>query len=293
AIEGIEGVAEVQIAGQQLKEVSVKFDEEKLMEFGLTEETITQLIQGSNITFPLGLTNFDGDVKNLILDGSMATIEDLKKLEIPVVPQMSENSPEETMNSQMQDEEQLHQVGEMSGAELVQQAQDSMEMPTIQLGELADVEVVDKAESISRTNGEPSISIQIIKTPDANTVEVVNQTKEAFADFEKEFGFTVVTTLDQAEPIEDSVNSMLSKALYGIIFAIIVIMLFLRSIKTTLISVVSIPLSLLIALFFLYKMDISLNMLTLGALTIAIGRVIDDSIVVMENIYRRMSLPGE
>src|SRR5699024_1632612 len=151
----------------------------------------------------------------------------------------------------------------------------------------------DKAESISRTNGEPSISIQIIKTPDANTAEVVNQTKEAFADFEKEFGFTVVTTLDQAEPIEDSVNSMLSKALYAIIFAIIVIMLFLRSIKTTLISVVSIPLSLLIALFFLYKMDISLNMLTLGALTIAIGRVIDDSIVVMENIYRRMSLPGE
>lgn len=293
AIEGIEGVAEVQIAGQQLKEVSVKFDEEKLMEFGLTEETITQLIQGSNITFPLGLTNFDGHVKNLILDGSMATIEDLKKLEIPVVPKMSGNSPEEVMNSQMLDEEKLQQVGGIPGAELVQQAQDSMEMPTIQLGELANIEVVDKAESISRTNGEPSISIQIIKTPDANTVEVVNQTKEAFADFEKEFGFTVVTTLDQAEPIEDSVNSMLSKALYGIIFAIIVIMLFLRSIKTTLISVVSIPLSLLIALFFLYQMDISLNMLTLGALTIAIGRVIDDSIVVMENIYRRMSLPGE
>ncbi|MEJ8766231.1 efflux RND transporter permease subunit [Oceanobacillus sp. HCA-5259] len=293
AIEGIEGVAEVQIAGQQLKEVSVKFDEEKLMEFGLTEETITQLIQGSNITFPLGLTNFDGHVKNLILDGSMATIEDLKKLEIPVVPKMSGNSPEEVMNSQMLDEEKLQQVGGIPGAELVQQAQDSMEMPTIQLGELANIEVVDKVESISRTNGEPSISIQIIKTPDANTVEVVNQTKEAFADFEKEFGFTVVTTLDQAEPIEDSVNSMLSKALYGIIFAIIVIMLFLRSIKTTLISVVSIPLSLLIALFFLYQMDISLNMLTLGALTIAIGRVIDDSIVVMENIYRRMSLPGE
>lgn len=293
AIEGIEGVAEVQIAGQQLKEVSVRFNEEKLIEFGLTEETITQLIQGSNITFPLGLTNFDEDVKNLILDGNMATIEDLKKLEIPVLPQMPEGSPGEAIEGQVVDEEQFEQAVSMSGAESVQQAQVPMEMPTVQLGELADIEIVDKAESISRTNGEPSISIQILKTPDANTVEVVNQIKEAFVDFEKEFGFTVVTTLDQAEPIEDSVSSMLSKAMYGIIFAIIVIMLFLRSIKTTLISVISIPLSLLIALFFLYQMDISLNMLTLGALTIAIGRVIDDSIVVMENIYRRMSLPGE
>src|SRR5699024_387650 len=91
----------------------------------------------------------------------------------------------------------------------------------------------------------------------------------------------------------DSVSSMLEKALFGIIFAVIVILLFLRSFRTTLISIVSIPLSLLIALFLLNQMDISLNILTLGALTIAIGRVIDDSIVVMENIYRRMSLPGE
>src|SRR5690625_7351275 len=86
---------------------------------------------------------------------------------------------------------------------------------------------------------------------------------------------------------------MLEKALFGILFAVVIILLFLRSFKTTLISVVSIPLSLLMAIFLLHQMDISLNVLTLGALTIAIGRVIDDSIVVMENIYRRMNLPGE
>ena len=70
-------------------------------------------------------------------------------------------------------------------------------------------------------------------------------------------------------------------------------MLFLRNIRTTLISVVSIPLSLLIAVLVIKQMDITLNIMTLGAMTVAIGRVVDDSIVVIENIYRRMSLSGE
>lgn len=100
-------------------------------------------------------------------------------------------------------------------------------------------------------------------------------------------------TLDQAEPIEESVSTMLSKAAFGALFAIIIILLFLRDIKSTLISVVSIPLSLLIAVLLLKQMDITLNIMTLGAMTVAIGRVVDDSIVVIENIYRRMSLQGE
>ncbi len=86
---------------------------------------------------------------------------------------------------------------------------------------------------------------------------------------------------------------MISKALFGCLFAVIVIMLFLRNFKTTLISVISIPLSLLAALLVLKQMDISLNVMTLGAMTVAIGRVVDDSIVVIENIYRRMALKGE
>ena len=110
--------------------------------------------------------------------------------------------------------------------------------------------------------------------------------------FEKDLGLTVIPTFDQAEPIEEAVSTMLDKALFGILFAVIIILLFLRSIKTILISIVSIPMSLLME-FLLHQMDITLNLLTLGALTVAIGRVIDDSIVVMENIYRRMALPEE
>src|SRR5690606_33822707 len=166
-------------------------------------------------------------------------------------------------------------------------------VPTIALSELAEIEVVSEAESISRTNGEESIGVSIVKAPDANTVEVANSVKDIVAEVQKDYGLTVATTFDQAEPIEQSVETMLSKALFGILFAVVIILLFLRSFKTTLISIISIPLSLLMAIFLLNQMDITLNIMTLGALTVAIGRVIDDSIVVIENIYRRMGLAGE
>ncbi|ASK61210.1 Swarming motility protein SwrC [Virgibacillus phasianinus] len=278
-LEGLEGVSDAQITGQQVQKVTIDFDKEKLAEYGLSEDTIKQLIQGSDISFPLGLTNFDGKVKNLVIDGNIATVKDLRNLEIPITPKQTDQSGQES---------QMKQTGQS-----VPQTQGSMKLPTVQLNDLADIEVVGETESISRTNGEDSIGIQIVKAADANTVEVVNAVKDAIDGFEEDLGLTVTTTFDQGEPIEEAVSTMLGKALFGAIFAVVIILLFLRSIKTTLISIVSIPLSLLMAVFLLHQMDITLNIMTLGALTVAIGRVIDDSIVVIENIYRRMALPGE
>ncbi|WP_188454206.1 efflux RND transporter permease subunit [Virgibacillus oceani] len=286
-LEGIEGLADVQMTGQQVQEVNINFDEDKLTKYGLTQETIKQLIQGSDVSFPLGLTNFDDELKNLIIDGNIETLEDLKALEIPAVPKQNDRSSQQGATSK-QAQDQSAQKGKVN-----QQTQGSMEMPTVQLDDLADIKVVKKAESISRTNGEESIGIQIVKAADANTVEVVNSVKDSIADLEDEYGLSITTTLDQGEPIEKSVETMLSKALFGALFAVVIILLFLRSFKTTLISIVSIPLSLLMAIFLLNQMDITLNIMTLGALTVAIGRVIDDSIVVIENIYRRLALTGE
>ncbi|WP_099159805.1 efflux RND transporter permease subunit [Virgibacillus ndiopensis] len=283
-LEGIEGLADVQMTGQQVQEVSINFNEEKLSKYGLTEETIKQLIQGSDVSFPLGLTNFNGELKNLVIDGNIETLKDLKALEIPAVPNQSGQSSQQNAMSQQ---------GQGQAAQGNQQAQASMEMPTVQLDDLADIKVVKRAESISRTNGEESIGIQIVKATDANTVEVVNSVKDSINKLEDEYGLTITTTMDQGEPIEKSVETMLSKALFGALFAVVIILLFLRSFKTTLISIVSIPLSLLMAIFLLNQMDITLNIMTLGALTVAIGRVIDDSIVVIENIYRRMAMLGE
>ncbi|OBR66863.1 Swarming motility protein SwrC [Paenibacillus oryzae] len=167
-------------------------------------------------------------------------------------------------------------------------------VPGIKLSDVAELKVEDKAESISRTNGKEAIGISIVKAADANTVEVANVVKKEIQELEAQNkGLSIDLTLDQGKPIENSVNTMLSKAVIGALCAVFIILLFLRNIRSTIISIVSIPLSILMALLVLKQMDITLNIMTLGAITVAIGRVIDDSIVVVENIYRRMSLSTE
>jgi hydrophobic/amphiphilic exporter-1 (mainly G- bacteria), HAE1 family len=281
-LEGLNGVASIQVSGQQLEEASLTFKSDKLKELGLSEETVQNMIKGANVQFPLGLFTFRDTQKSVVIDGNIATIEDLKKVKIPITP--SQQGMTSQPNAQG-----------MSGANQQQGAVPAnIEIPTVTLGEIADVKIVGKAESISRTNGETSIGIQVVKASDANTVEVVNEVKKEIKALEKSYdGINIVSIYDQGGPIEKSVETMLSKAVFGAIFAMIIILLFLRNIRTTIISVVSIPLSLLIAILLLKQMDITLNIMTLGAMTVAIGRVIDDSIVVIENIFRRMSLKNE
>jgi hydrophobic/amphiphilic exporter-1 (mainly G- bacteria), HAE1 family len=273
SLESLDGVASVQVSGQQIEEATLVFNQEKLQTLGLQEETVKNIIKGSDLSIPLGLYTFDETEKSVVVDGKLATIEELKAMEIPLIPSSS-SSPTQTAKPPA--------------------AQISAGIPTVKLGEIADIQLAGKAESISRTNGKESIGLQIVKASDANTVEVVNKVKEQVETFENDHsGIIIESTFDQGKPIEQSINTMLSKALFGALFAVIIILLFLRNIKTTLISVISIPLSLLIAVILLKQLNITLNMMTLGAMTVAIGRVVDDSIVVVENIYRRMSLTGE
>ncbi|MCC5803721.1 efflux RND transporter permease subunit [Rossellomorea vietnamensis] len=285
-LEGVDGVASVQASGQQVQEARLVFDEEKLAKYGLTEETVQNMIKGSDVTAPLGLYTFKDSQKSVVVDGNITTIEDLKEMKIPVTPS--------TGGASAQGQQQPSAQGQTPQAPPAGAASSGMKIPTIQLSDIADIELVGKAESISRTNGKESIGLQVVKTADANTVDVVNAVKDKIKTFEEDIdGVEIISTFDQGEPIEESVSTMLNKALFGAVFAVIIILLFLRDIKSTLISVVSIPLSLLIAILLLKQMDITLNIMTLGAMTVAIGRVIDDSIVVVENIYRRMSLKGE
>lgn len=254
-LEGLEGVSSVQISGQNYQEVSLTYHNEQLAKLGLTPADIQEIIQGSAFTQSLGLFNFNDSEKSLVFDGNIVTLEDLKNMPIPAM-----------------------------GPEAV----------GVTLKDIADLEVVEKSESLSRTNGKDSIGLGIVKAADANIVEVVNNVKEEMKQFEENNpGLIVTSTMDQGEPIEKSVDSMLNKVIVGGLFAIIIILLFLRNFRTTLIAVVSIPLSLLITLFLLKQTNISLNLMTLGAMTIAIGRVVDDSIIVIENIHRRLTLSTE
>ncbi|MEC0179554.1 efflux RND transporter permease subunit [Paenibacillus favisporus] len=298
-LEKIPGVASVSVSGQYVKEVQLTFNKEKMAQLGLTEDTVKGIVQGSSVRVPLGLFNLEQSSKAVVVDGNITTLDDLKKLTIPVTPGAgSAQGQSGTAGAAGQG---AGGAGAAAGAGAgnaasIQGGQAGVPtgIPTVKLSDIADIKVVGSAESVSRTNGKASIGLQIVKDNDANTVDVVNAVKDKAKDLEGQFkGMELTVLLDQGKPIEDSVSTMLDKAVFGALFAVIIILIFLRNIRSTIISILSIPLSLLIALLILWRLDITLNMMTLGAMTVAIGRVVDDSIVVIENIYRRLTSSGE
>jgi len=257
-IEKIDGVASATITGQHINQISFKYDDEKMAALGLTEDTVKQMIQASDMSLSLGLYQFTVGEQAVSVDGKVKSVDELKDLLIPVTPSATNPSP------------------------------------FVRLGDIAKIEVEGKVQSVSRTNGKDAIAIQIVKGQDANTVTVVNAVKDLIKDEEKLIdGLKVDISLDQGAPIEDSVFTMIEKAVFGGAIAVLIILLFLRDFKSTIISIISIPVSIFMALLLLNWMDITLNIMTLGAITVAIGRVIDDSIVVVENIYRRIHLKEE
>lgn len=257
-IEKLDGVGNATITGQHIEEVELQYNQERLEELGLTEQDIKDIIQASNLGVSLGLYEFEEGEQAVSVDGKFMTEEELKEMLIPVTP--SETNP----------------------------------VPFVKLSDIADIELVGKVESVARTDGKDAIAIQIVKEQQANTVDVVNDVKDLIADEEERVeGLVVDISLDQGEPIEEAVFSMVEKAVLGGVIAVLIILLFLRDFKSTIISIISIPVSVFAAFLLLNAMDITLNIMTLGAITIAIGRVIDDSIVVVENIYRRLHLKGE
>lgn len=257
-IEKIDGVASATITGQHIEEVDLTYNEAKMAELGLTVDKVKEMIQASNMAVSLGLYEFKEGEQAVAVDGKFMTETELKNMLIPVTPSAGNPSP------------------------------------FVKLSDIAEVELVGKVQSVSRTNGDDAIAIQIVKEQQANTVDVVNEVKDLIKEEKKKIeGLVIDVSLDQGEPIEESVTTMIEKALFGGLIAVLIILLFLRDFKSTIISIVSIPVSIFMALLLLNWMEITLNIMTLGAITVAIGRVIDDSIVVVENIYRRLHLREE
>lgn len=160
------------------------------------------------------------------------------------------------------------------------------------IGSVADVSIRDDARtSITRTNGKETLALSVTKKPEGDTVAISNAVKDSIGQLEAELGSNAKFTpvFDQAPFIEKSIKDLTTEGLLGLGFAVAVILVFLMSVRSTLVTAVSIPLSLLITFIGLSATGYSLNILTLGALTIAIGRVVDDSIVVIENIKRHLS----
>ncbi|WP_426978502.1 efflux RND transporter permease subunit [Pseudarthrobacter sp. O4] len=160
------------------------------------------------------------------------------------------------------------------------------------IGSVADVSITEDARtSITRTNGKETLALSVTKKPEGDTVGISHAVKDSIPQLEAELGSNAKFTpiFDQAPFIEKSIKDLTTEGLLGLGFAVAVILVFLMSVRSTLVTAVSIPLSLLITFIGLSATGYSLNILTLGALTIAIGRVVDDSIVVIENIKRHLS----
>ncbi len=170
------------------------------------------------------------------------------------------------------------------------------EISTVPLGDVAKVRHTAQTDGVfSRAKGEPAVLVEVVKTQDANTVDVSNAVREAVEEALPVLpgGATATYTYDGAININRSISDMVQEGLLGALFAFIVILVFLRNIRSTLIAAISIPLSIVLALLFMRFAGVTMNVMTLGGLTVAIGRVVDDSIVVIENIFNHLQRGSE
>ncbi|GAA1730286.1 efflux RND transporter permease subunit [Microbacterium paludicola] len=249
-LEDIEGVGSASIVGGIGQRITITPDDAELAARGLSQQAIRDALDQNGVLFPGGEITEDGSTLTVQTGVKLTSAEDLAAL-----PLLGAAGPPGSVPT----------IGDVAGVELT----------------------TDPVSSISRVNGEDALSIAVTKLPAANTVEVSNGVLDVIPQLEQTFpdaAFTVV--FDQAPFITQSIETLATEGVLGLIFAVVVILVFLLSIRSTLVTAISIPTSVLITFIGLQAFGYSLNMLTLGALTIAIGRVVDDSIVVIENIKR-------
>ena len=251
-IEDVEGVNTAQIVGGVGERVTITPDQAALAAAGYTQQAIRDALDQNGVLFPGGDITEGDETLTVQTGAKISSVDEIAAL--PLVP----TTPEQFA----------------AGPKTI--------------GDVATVaEEPDPVTTISRVNGEPALTIAVTKLPSANTVEVSQGVLAILPDLEESLDgaeFTVV--FDQAPYIQESIDALAKEGLLGLVFAVLVIFVFLLSVRSTLVAAISIPTSVLITFIGIQAFGYSLNILTLGALTIAIGRVVDDSIVVIENIKR-------
>ena len=305
-LKALPGVNSVSVMGGGTKQVQITYDQSKLDKYGLTASNINGILQANNISFPTGEVVNNGQSIPVRVDYQFNNISDLQNL--VVMPAHPKAAPSGSgAGAQGAQGAQGSQGGSAGGstsgqggqgqAQTQTQGQGSQPetVPAVKLSDVATVALVNADEdSISRSNGKPSLSVTIYKTQNANTVSVSDAVAGKMQDLGTQVpGAQAQVLFDQASFIKDSLNGLIREGLLGALLAIIVILIFLGSLRSTLVTAVSIPLSVLIALTMFNILGVTLNIMSLAGLAVAIGRVVDDSIVVLENIYRHHFQQGE
>ncbi|MEV5309037.1 efflux RND transporter permease subunit [Streptomyces sp. NPDC052610] len=256
ALKDIDGVGQVTVDGVRDLQVTVTPDDAKLARAGLTAQSLTQALQAGGATVPAGSFDEDGANRTVQVGGGFTSLKQIEDLMV---------------------------TGE------------GVDRP-VRLGSVAEVEQeAARADSLTRTNGEPSLAVMVTMDRDGSAVAISDAVRDKLPGMRADLGSGAEVTVvsDQGPAVSKSIEGLTTEGALGLVFAVLVILVFLASVRSTLVTAVSIPLSVVLALIVLWTRDLSLNVLTLGALTIAIGRVVDDSIVVLENIKRHLGYGEE
>ncbi|MGF1646990.1 MAG: efflux RND transporter permease subunit [Kineosporiaceae bacterium] len=297
ALEAVDGVGDVEVTGGVARQVVVELDPDALADAGLGVSDVSSALESANRSFAVGSVVADRtDLPVTVTDGT-ATVAEIEAVEV------SRSGPAGTPGGA--------QVGAAGGGAQVPDASSpgpgvagsdpasgadpagtsptavaAPEPPTI--GELGTVTLTDAGDgqTISRTNGEPAVTLEVIAEQDADIVDLVGDAVEAVEANPPPSGASVTEVVNQEPEITSNINALVRDALLGVGVLVVLLLLFLRRIGPTLVAGVSIPTSIAVALGLMYVQEISLNIITIGALLVAAARVIDDAIVVLENIYR-------
>ncbi|MFI5802894.1 efflux RND transporter permease subunit [Streptomyces sp. NPDC051561] len=261
-LEKIEGVGTVTVAGVRDLQVAVTPDDRKLAQAGLNPMTLAQALQAGGMSVPAGSFEEGGQSRTVQVGGAFTSLQQIQDLRVTAQPAPGATTPPKP----------------------------------VRLGDVAKVEEKPAtATSLTRTNGKPSLSLSLTMDKDGSAVAISDAVKDKIDDLGAGLGAgaKITTVFDQGPGVSKSISGLTTEGALGLLFAVVIILVFLASIRSTLVTAISIPLSVVLALVVLWTRDLSLNVLTLGALTIAIGRVVDDSIVVLENIKRHLGYGEE
>lgn len=284
-LEKAEGVAAVQITGGLEREILVTLDLGRLNASRLSPLAVVDSLKNSNVNYPAGT------IHGHFYDYLIRTMGEFTSL-----PEISESpvglDKSEEYEASDEQKENINQDPLTKPSDSEKRTYDNRVVTLSDVGKVEDT--FKERTSISRYNGRENISITIQKQAGTNTMEVVENVKAALkklkADLPKGRNIKIVTVYDQSVFVKKSIDDVFRDAIIGGILAFLVILIFLRNLRASVIVITSIPISILATFSLMYFQGITLNMMSLGGLALGIGRLVDDAIVCIENIYRHCQL---
>jgi len=256
-LQNVSGVGQVNIIGGDERQIQVNIDQQKLKAYGLAIGEVTDALRNANQSFPAGSIETRDQKLSIRFDANVASIDEVRSLIVMRRPQAG----------------------------------------SVYLRDIAEVvDATAKTTAINHINGIPSIGVQIIKQSDANAVNVSEQVKAKFSEIQAQYksnGIKFSVSSDQSEYTLKSADAVMEDLGLAVVIVGIVMLAFLHSFRSSMFVLVALPSSIIPTFIIMYFLGFSLNLMTLMAMSLVVGILVDDSIVVLENIYRHLEMGTE